>query len=358
MSVDYVIKPNAGIEKNGTIKFIGNGYRGPQGATGPTGPTGNTGSTGPQGNTGSTGPRGNTGSTGPQGTTGPTGPAGQSFTWRGTWSILTTYALDDVVRGSDDNDYISVQSSNLAHDPTTDTLHTWWDVMVIKGVQGSTGPTGPQGNTGTTGPQGSTGATGPQGSTGPTGNTGATGPSTVSDSVFRIQDNGDATKQLAFEVSAISTSTTRTLTVQNSSDTLVGRATTDTLTNKTLTAPVVTAPVITGVGSADVWKYNNNAVTVSSNAGTCSTAFRVNTFTNSSAATMAITISTSSAVDGQFMVVRVYDFSAVAQTIGWTNTENSLVPVPTTSNASTTLPVTVGFIYNSATSKWRCVAVS
>ena len=94
------------------------------------------------------------------------------------------------------------------------------------------------------------------------------------------------------------------------------------------------------------------------NAGTCSVAFQINTFTNSSAATMAITIATASAVDGQPMIVRIYDFSAVAETIGWTNTENSTVSVPTTSNGSTTLPLTVGFVYNSATSKWRCVAVS
>lgn len=39
------------------------------------------------------------------------------------------------------------------------------------------------------------------------------GASEFSDSVFRIQDNGDATKELAFEVSAISAATTRTITV-------------------------------------------------------------------------------------------------------------------------------------------------
>lgn len=39
------------------------------------------------------------------------------------------------------------------------------------------------------------------------------GSNEFSDSVFRIQDNGDASKQLAFEVSAITTATTRTITV-------------------------------------------------------------------------------------------------------------------------------------------------
>jgi hypothetical protein len=71
---------------------------------------------------------------------------------------------------------------------------------------------------------------------------------------------------------------------------------------------------------------------------------------------MAITLTTTNAVDGQMTIVRIYDFSAAAQTIGWTNTENSTATVPTTSNGSTTLPLTVGFMYNTATSKWRCIA--
>jgi hypothetical protein len=55
-------------------------------------------------------------------------------------------------------------------------------------------------------------------------------------------------------------------------------------------------------------------------------------------------------------IVRVLDFSAVAQTVAWTNTENSTATAPVTTNGSTTLPVTVWFQYNNATSKWRCIA--
>lgn len=129
-----------------------------------------------------------------------------------------------------------------------------------------------------------------------------------------------------------------------------------TTANFTGTATIGTAT--TTKTTANVSIQNNNAVTVTSNAGTCPITFSLNTFTNSSAATMAITIATASAVDGQKMVVRIYDFSAVTQTIGWTNTENSIVSVPTTSNGSTTLPLTVGFMFNSATTKWRCIAVA
>lgn len=47
----------------------------------------------------------------------------------------------------------------------------------------------------------------------------------------------DATKKVRFEVDGLTTATTRVLTVQDSDQTLVGRTTADTLTNKTLTAP-------------------------------------------------------------------------------------------------------------------------
>lgn len=42
----------------------------------------------------------------------------------------------------------------------------------------------------------------------------------VADNLFRIQDNTDATKQIAFEASGITTGTTRTFTVPNASGTI------------------------------------------------------------------------------------------------------------------------------------------
>lgn len=199
----------------------------------------------------------------------------------------------------------------------------------------------------------------------------------TTDALAIVGGNNGATTFATFSSGALTISTTGTFTTGTielgaATDTTIARvsagkisvegvnvvtvSSTDTLTNKTLTSPAITAPAITGVGTADILKPNNNAVTVTSNAGTCSSSFELNTFTNSSAATMAITVSTSGAVDGQKMIVRIYDATAAAQTIGWTNTENSTVSVPTTSNGSTTLPLTVGFIYNGSTSKWRCVA--
>ena len=161
------------------------------------------------------------------------------------------------------------------------------------------------------------------------------------------------------------TTTTGTLTVTNAKTLSVSNTLTLAGTDSTTITFPGTSDTVAGLGTAQTFtaqnKFNNlidvnNAVTVTSNAGTVPVTYRLNTFTNSSAATMAITMAITSAVDGQMTIVRIYDFSAAAQTIGWTNTENSTVSVPTTSNGSTTLPLTVGFMYNGQTSKWRCIA--
>lgn len=102
-------------------------------------------------------------------------------------------------------------------------------------------------------------------------------------------------------------------------------------------------------------------VTVTSNAGTCSPDHRGSNFTNSSAAAMTVTVGVTGPVpyDGQPKIVRIYDFSAAAESITWVNTENSEnVSVPGTSRGSTTSPLCVGFQWNATTSKWECVAVA
>ena len=165
------------------------------------------------------------------------------------------------------------------------------------------------------------------------------------------------------------------LTVNTNDGTLAFGAASKTLTvNKILTLDGTDSTTMTfpstsatlgGLAIAQTWtaqnKFNNlvdvtNAITASSNAATVPVTYRLNTVTNDSAGNMTITMTTTSAVDGQMTIVRIYDFSAVAKTITWTNTEDSTVVAPTTSNGSTTLPLTVGFMYNSATSHWRCIA--
>lgn len=68
---------------------------------------------------------------------------------------------------------------------------------------------------------------------------------TVKDTLFTLQDDGDTTKQARFQLSGITTSTTRTFTLPDTTDTLVTLAATQTLTNKTLTSPTINTPTIT-----------------------------------------------------------------------------------------------------------------
>ena len=153
---------------------------------------------------------------------------------------------------------------------------------------------------------------------------------------------------------------TKTLTVADTAS-VSGTNTGDNATNSTYTTlatTIATANTWTATQTEKAVVYSNNAITASGNAATVPITYRLNTVTNNSAATLTITMTTTSAVDGQPTIVRILDSSAAAQTLAFVNTENSTVAVPTTSNGSTTLPVTVGFMYNNATSKWRCVAVA
>jgi len=86
-------------------------------------------------------------------------------------------------------------------------------------------------------------------------------PTVFADNVFRIQDNGDATKQIAFEASGITTATTRTVTMPDANLTMVGTDTAQTLTNKTFAVASNTfsmAPITNSLG-ADVSLNNTGS---------------------------------------------------------------------------------------------------
>ena len=89
----------------------------------------------------------------------------------------------------------------------------------------------------------------------------------TNDSGFRIRDNSDNTKQLAFECSGISGSTTRTLTVPDASDTLVVLAAAQTLTNKTIAlgSNTVTGALANGI-TATTQSASDNSTKVATTA--------------------------------------------------------------------------------------------
>jgi hypothetical protein len=65
---------------------------------------------------------------------------------------------------------------------------------------------------------------------------------------------------------------------------------------------------------------------------------------------------TGTPVDGDMLIVRITDNGA-GQNITWGSSfEASTVALPTTTVASTMLMT--GFMWNTATSKWRCIAVA
>lgn len=72
----------------------------------------------------------------------------------------------------------------------------------------------------------------------------------VSDSNFSITGSSDATKIAKFEVDGFTTATTRTFTLPDASDTVVGLAATQTLTNKTLTSPALNTAAAGGAWTA------------------------------------------------------------------------------------------------------------
>lgn len=192
----------------------------------------------------------------------------------------------------------------------------------------------------------------------------AVGSYVTSGGALGTPSSGTLTNCTELPVTGIAASTSLALGVGSielghATDTTLARASAGVVTIEGATVPTLSSiNTFTALNSFSAIGLTQNSITATGNAATVPITSRLSKVTNNSAATLTITIATASAVDGQLLMVRVLDFSAAAQTITWVNTENSTTTVPTTTNGSTTLPVTVGFQFNSATTKWRCIASS
>lgn len=367
------------------------GATGPQGATGATGTTGPTGATGIQGATGPTGATGAgaTGATGPTGATGVRGPlsgaisipylfdTGTSNADPGSGNLRVNNATEDSATAiyashtdSGSSDWTTIlnalaDSTNtvkgqirlvnvdgtkfIVADVSSITTHAAYTEIAISvtgdsgvnpfaasdpiwltfsraGDQGATGPTGPTGATGTTGatgvtgatgaagsPGGATGATGAQGATG-IGATGATGAAGVGDMTKAAYDAANINQQLV--------GTTATQTVSNKR-----------VTRRTGSVASSATPTI-NTDNVDIYEITALAVAITS---------------------MTTNLS-GTPNDGDALLIYITD-NGSPRAITWgAKFESSTISLPTTTVASQLL--IVGFLWNTATTAWRCVGVA
>jgi hypothetical protein len=119
-------------------------------------------------------------------------------------------------------------------------------------------------------------------------------------------------------------------------DTVVGAAATQTLTNKRVTPRVSTSTLNTATPTLDTDSFDMMVITAQSVA--------ITSFTT-----------TGTPTNGQKLWISITGTAAVALTFG-ASFEASTVSLPTTT--VTTNRLDIGFIWNVATSKWRCVATA
>lgn len=132
---------------------------------------------------------------------------------------------------------------------------------------------------------------------------GVTNTLTLKDTLFTLQNASDLTKQVKFQLSGLTTGTTRTLTVPDASDTIVTLGATQTLTNKTLTSPTINAPSITNAtitadtvsgftvaGSGTIYGLGVAAGAITTSGYASSTALQTNAVQGNQLAASAITL--------------------------------------------------------------------
>ena len=164
-----------------------------------------------------------------------------------------------------------------------------------------------------------------------------TGTITVKDANFTLQDDGDTSKQLKFQLYGITASTTRTLTVPDASTTLVGTDVTQTLTNKRITPRVstTTSSATPTINTDNVDIYGLTAQTAD-----------ITSFTTNLSGTPT---------NGQKLWIYVVGTATRAITWG-SSFEAGAVALPITTSGTDRLDVI--FVWNAVSLKWRCMGWS
>jgi hypothetical protein len=217
------------------------------------------------------------------------------------------------------------------------------------GPAGPTGPTGATGDTGPAGPTGATGPTGPTGATGPTGPAGADGAGTGTvTSVSVATANGlSGTVATATTTPAITLGTAINAMVKaNGTGFLAAVAGTDYVTPA-------------GTGTISNKRFTPRFGTVASSATPTINTDTVDTYSITALAvaiTSMTTNLTGTPVQGDCLIIEITD-NGTARAITWgAKFEASTVALPTTTVISARL--TVGFLWNPVTAKWRCMGVA
>lgn len=291
------------------------------GPQGPTGAAGATGAQGPQGDPGATGPQGiqgiqgETGATGPAGADGATGPAGADGADGVDGKTVLNGAVDPTTEGVNGDFYINTATNEIFGPKTAG---SWGTGTSLVGPQG---PAGADGADGATGPQGPQGIQGPQGDTGATGATGATGPAGA--------DGADGATGPAGPGVAAGGTAAQVLTKVDGTDYNTVWADPAWPTPRVQTVTYSSTPTINWA-SKDV-----SRITLTGNA----------------------TITNSGAVDGQKLLLELTQDGTGSRTVSFTS-ETRFGTDITSITLSTAAGKTdrIGFIYNSAATKYDVVA--
>ena len=155
----------------------------------------------------------------------------------------------------------------------------------------------------------------------------------LTDNSVTFVDNGDATKQLAFECSGITTGTTRTATVPDANFTMVGTATTQTLTNKTLTGNTATN-LISGSGTLTL--NTSGTVTIPNATDTLVGKATTDVMTNKTLTSPVITAPAISGAATITVAAAITDTSDATKKINFTTSGNTTAVIQTIASAATT----------------------